>query len=312
MMVADSPETTFVSRLLALRAGAADNLDLRNKASAEVRDHLSLIRKSAEANLLASGHGTNCAIELSQQQDEIVRGLLALACAAHATSVEATGLAVIAVGGYGRGTLAPGSDIDLLFLVPDKITEATPKLVEFILYALWDARQKVGHATRTIDDCLSLARSDTTILTSMLEARFVAGNVKFFGDMIHRYRRSVVQKGAKSFVADKLAERDQRHTKYGLSRYAVEPDIKDGKGGLRDLHTLFWIASSCLMQIRQMSWRRRACSARMNCGAFRNVRIFFGRCVAICISSASAAKINCHSTCKAISPSGWAIRPIAG
>ena len=242
MMVADSPETTFVSRLLALRAGAADNLDLRNKASAEVRDHLNLIRQSAEANLLASGHGTNCAIELSQQQDEIVRGLLALACAAHATSVEATGLAVIAVGGYGRGTLAPGSDIDLLFLVPDKITEATPKLVEFILYALWDARQKVGHATRTIDDCLSLARSDTTILTSMLEARFVAGNVKFFGDMIHRYRRSVVQKGAKSFVADKLAERDQRHTKYGLSRYAVEPDIKDGKGGLRDLHTLFWIA----------------------------------------------------------------------
>ena len=242
MMVVDSPETSFASQLLALRATAVDTLDLRNKASGLVREQLNQTRKIAEANLIATGHGTNCAIELSQKQDEIIRGLLELACAAHGTSVAATGLSVIAVGGYGRGTLAPGSDIDLLFLVPDKITEATPKLVEFILYALWDARQKVGHATRTIDDCLSLARSDTTILTSMLEARFVAGNVKFFGDMIHRYRRSVVQKGAKSFVADKLAERDQRHTKYGLSRYAVEPDIKDGKGGLRDLHTLFWIA----------------------------------------------------------------------
>ncbi len=237
-----SSETPFAAQLLALRVGAANNLDLRNKASAELRDHLSQIRKNAEANLIATGHGTNCAIELSQKQDEIIRGLLDLACAAHATSVEATGLAVIAVGGYGRGTLAPGSDIDLLFLVPDKALEPTPKLVEFILYALWDARQKVGHATRTIDDCLSLARSDTTILTSMLEARFVAGNARLFGDMIHRYRRNVVQKGARSFVADKLAERDQRHTKYGLSRYAVEPDIKDGKGGLRDLHTLFWIA----------------------------------------------------------------------
>jgi [protein-PII] uridylyltransferase len=215
-------------------------LGLRNKASALLRSHLKSIHDEAERRLFKNGDGTACAMFLSEAEDQIIRALFARA--ATATKANVDNISIVAVGGYGRGTLAPGSDIDLLFLVPDAQSTAINKLVEFILYALWDARQKVGHATRTIEDCIKMARSDNTINTSMLEARFVAGDATLFTTMVQRYRQSVVQKNAKSFVADKLSERDLRHAKYGESRYAVEPDIKDGKGGLRDLHTLFWIA----------------------------------------------------------------------
>ena len=114
--------------------------------------------------------------------------------------------------------------------------------MEFILYCLWDTRQKVGHATRSIDECIRLARSDNTILTAILEARFICGDEALFQRLVSEFRREIVSKGAKEFIADKLGERDLRHLKVGESRYIVEPDVKDGKGGLRDLNTLFWIA----------------------------------------------------------------------
>ncbi len=221
---------------------AQDLLPLRNAASARVREILQSTRTAAEEQLKIDGKGTRCAEHLSAVQDAIIQGLYALACKAVGLSDHEKAISVIAVGGYGRATLAPGSDIDLLFLVPDGKSPAVDKVVEFLLYALWDARQKVGHATRTIEDCIALVKTDNTIMTSILEARFICGNSALFASMIHRYRRGVVQKSAKQFVTDKLAERDQRHARYGESRYSVEPDIKDGKGGLRDLNTLFWIA----------------------------------------------------------------------
>jgi [protein-PII] uridylyltransferase len=217
-------------------------LALRNAASAHVRDVLQHVRQAADATLQRDGRGTACAERLSQAEDEIIQRLYGLAAKSAGLAAPDKAVAIIAVGGYGRGTLAPGSDIDLLFLVPDAKSERTDKVVEFLLYALWDARQKVGHATRTIDDCLALVKTDNTIMTAVLEARFICGNRALFEDMVQRFRKGVVQKSAKQFVTDKLAERDQRHARYGESRYAVEPDIKDGKGGLRDLHTLFWIA----------------------------------------------------------------------
>ncbi len=219
-----------------------DLLALRNTATARVKTLLEDNRTAAEAQLQKSGKGTRCAEFLATAQDAIIQGLYALACKAVGLKAPDKALSVIAVGGYGRATLAPGSDIDLLFLVPDGKSAETDKVVEFLLYALWDARQKVGHATRTIEDCLALARTDNTIMTSILEARFICGDATLFADMNGRYRKSVVKKSAKQFVSEKLAERDQRHARYGESRYAVEPDIKDGKGGLRDLNTLFWIA----------------------------------------------------------------------
>jgi [protein-PII] uridylyltransferase len=219
-----------------------DLLSLRNTASAHVRNILDETRTAAEIQLKADGKGTRCAEHLAAVQDDIIKALFKLACKAVGLKNADKALSVIAVGGYGRATLAPGSDIDLLFLVPSGKSVEVDKVVEFLLYALWDARQKVGHATRTIEDCLALVKTDNTIMTSILEARFICGNKTLFDDLIQRYRKGVVQKSAKQFVADKLAERDQRHARYGESRYSVEPDIKDGKGGLRDLHTLFWIA----------------------------------------------------------------------
>ncbi len=219
-----------------------DVLTLRNAASERVREILQSARLAAEMQLKIDGNGTRCAESLSSAQDAIIQGLYQLACKAVQLEESDKALSIIAVGGYGRATLAPGSDIDLLFLVPDTKSAAVDKVVEFLLYALWDARQKVGHATRTIEDCLALARTDNTIMTSILEARFICGNNALFADMIQRYRKGVVQKSTKQFVTEKLAERDLRHARYGESRYSVEPDIKDGKGGLRDLHTLFWIA----------------------------------------------------------------------
>ena len=151
-------------------------------------------------------------------------------------------MAIVAVGGYGRGTLAPGSDIDLLFVLPQRQSQRVQNIAEFILYTLWDMRQKVGHATRSIDECIRLAKTDNTILTAILEARFICGEQPVFDQLVREFRRDIVAKGAREFVADKLAERDLRLHKSGESRYLVEPDVKDGKGGLRDLNTLFWIA----------------------------------------------------------------------
>jgi len=151
-------------------------------------------------------------------------------------------LAIIAVGGYGRGELAPYSDIDLLFLLPYKRTPHTEQVVEYLLYLLWDLGLKIGQSTRSIDECLRQARSDLTIRTGLLEARYLWGEQALFNELRRRFDSDIVKGSAAQFVASKLAERDARHKRVGDSRYQLEPNIKEGKGGLRDLHTLFWIA----------------------------------------------------------------------
>ena len=151
-------------------------------------------------------------------------------------------LAVVAVGGYGRGTLAPFSDLDLLFLRPYKQTAHAESVIEYMLYALWDLGFKVGHASRTVEECLRLSKEDFTIRTSILEARRLTGDQALSADLIKRFRAEVVKGTGAQFVAAKLKERDERQERAGASRYLVEPNVKDGKGGLRDLNTLFWIA----------------------------------------------------------------------
>ena len=151
-------------------------------------------------------------------------------------------LAVAATGGYGRGTLAPGSDVDLLFLLPYKQTAWGESVVEAMLYVLWDLKLKVGHATRSVEECLREAHGDMTIRTSLLEARFLFGDRELFDNLEKRFDQEIVATSAAEFVDAKLKERDARVAKAGASRYLVEPNVKDGKGGLRDLNTLFWIA----------------------------------------------------------------------
>ncbi len=155
---------------------------------------------------------------------------------------EAERLSLVAVGGYGRGDLAPGSDIDLLFVLPYKQTPWGESVVEYMLYMLWDLGLKVGHATRTVRQCVELSKSDMTIRTALLEMRYLWGDRPLFDELKAAYWRDVVPGTDREFVEAKMAERARRHERAGESRYLVEPNIKESKGGLRDLQTLFWIA----------------------------------------------------------------------
>jgi [protein-PII] uridylyltransferase len=202
-------------------------------------------RATAQAVLLKDRHGRRCAERLCFMQDEIIRILYSAATRhlyrSHIPS-GAERMAVVATGGYGRGLMAPESDIDLLFILPYKQTAWGEQVAEAILYCLWDMGLKVGHATRSVDESIRQARGDMTIRTAILETRFLTGDQPLYDELVARFDKEVVQGTAFEFVTAKLAEREERHRRGGQSRYLVEPNVKDGKGGLRDLHTLFWIA----------------------------------------------------------------------
>src|SRR6202140_3063463 len=202
-------------------------------------------RTTAQDVLLKDRHGRHCAERLCFVQDEIIRILYAAATRhlyrSHIPS-GAERMAVVATGGYGRGLMAPESDIDLLFILPYKQTAWGEQVAEAILYCLWDMGLKVGHATRSVDESIRQARGDMTIRTAILETRFLTGDKPLYDELVGRFDKEVVQGTAAEFVTAKLAEREERHRRAGQSRYLVEPNVKDGKGGLRDLHTLFWIA----------------------------------------------------------------------
>lgn len=202
-------------------------------------------RAAAQAILLKDRHGRRCAERLCHVQDEIIRILYSAATRHLYRSPIPSGaerMAVVATGGYGRGLMAPESDIDLLFILPYKQTAWGEQVAEAILYCLWDMGLKVGHATRSVDESIRQARGDMTIRTAILETRFLTGDQPLYDELVARFDKDVVQGTASEFVTAKLAEREERHRRGGQSRYLVEPNVKDGKGALRDLHTLFWIA----------------------------------------------------------------------
>ena len=157
------------------------------------------------------------------------------------SSTDDEALALLAVGGYGRGEMAPQSDIDLLFLMPKHITPRAKSVIEAMLYILWDLHLKVGHSSRTLSDCLKLGAEDFTIRTALLEQRFLVGDKAPAATLAKRLKSELFQGTETEFVAAKLTERDERHERQG-ERYVVEPNVKEGKGGLRDLQSLYWIA----------------------------------------------------------------------
>ncbi len=150
-------------------------------------------------------------------------------------------ICLLGVGGYGRGQMAPHSDVDIAFLTPWKQTSWTEQVIEAMLYTLWDLGLKVGQSSRSLDETVRLAKSDLTIRTALLESRFIWGDARLNDEASARFRKEVVAGTDRDFVAAKLEERNDRHRRMGDSRYVVEPNVKEGKGGLRDLHTLFWI-----------------------------------------------------------------------
>ena len=224
---------------------AGNERELRLAVSRLLRAALARGRAAIERMLLADRHGRRCAERLCAMQDEIVRLVFEFAIKhlyPAQNPSEAERMAIVATGGYGRGVLAAGSDIDLLFLLPYKQTAWGESVAETILYCLWDMGLKVGHATRSVSECIRAAKADMTTRTAVLEARYLLGERKLYDELMARFDKDVVQGTAAEFVAAKLAEREERHRRAGQSRYLVEPNVKDGKGGLRDLHTLYWIA----------------------------------------------------------------------
>jgi [protein-PII] uridylyltransferase len=220
----------------ALRAKLLETLKEALKAGTAV------IRARLESD---KTRGSDAVAEHSYLMDQIIRILFDQTTAHFVRrGVPTTGerLSILAIGGYGRGELAPLSDIDLLFLLPYKETPFSEQLVEFMLYMLWDLGLKVGHAVRSIEENLTHARADMTIRTALLDSRWIWGDQDLAQEFIDRFRKEVKRGTANQFVAAKLAERDARHQKLGDSRYRLEPNVKEDKGGLRDLHTLYWIA----------------------------------------------------------------------
>lgn len=202
-------------------------------------------QKTAENILKQNGNGEQCAKRLSLLIDVIIETLYQFVVERVfplPNPSDGERIALIAVGGYGRGTLAPRSDIDIHFLLPWKQTPWGEQVMEYILYMLWDVGLKVGHATRNIEDSIRMAKEDMTVRTALLEARFLIGNRQLFDELMHRFEDKVVRDTSPAFIRAKLAERDARHQKAGETRYLVEPNVKESKGGQRDLQTLLWIA----------------------------------------------------------------------
>src|SRR5947208_12313121 len=247
---ADQPpvliDTQAIAAELAQRAAdyAGRERELRTAVAQRLKSALAQGRAAAEQLLMKDRHGRACVERLCVMQDEIIRLIYDLVSKLYRslTPSDSERMAVVATGGYGRGLLAPGSDIDLLFLLPYKQTAWGESVAEGILYCLWDMGLKVGHATRSVDECIRQAKADMTIRTALLEARYLLGDRALYDEFAARFDKDIVRHTAPEFVAAKLAEREERLRRAGQSRYLVEPNVKDGKGGLRDLHTLFWIA----------------------------------------------------------------------
>ena len=219
----------------------------RNLVKAALQDELTSA-KALAAEMFEKGrlNGLEMARRLSAIHDEILTALYDYAVhhvvrAPNPTTAER--MAICAVGGYGRAEMAPFSDLDLLFLLADKKGSSfTESVTEYVLYMLWDLGLKVGHSTRTTEQCISLAKEDQTILTSLLDLRFIAGDKPLASDLYLKYGKFVSAGRGRNYITAKLEERDGRHEREGNSRYVIEPNIKEGKGGLRDLHVLYWIA----------------------------------------------------------------------
>jgi len=261
-----TPATDLPDEALAAAAAAANP---REAVSALLATRYEGARARAIRRLEAGAGGVEVARAFAAAADDMIGQLWRFTTEVlfpAPNPTEAERLAVLAVGGYGRGVLAPFSDLDLLFLRPWKTTARTESVVEFMLYVLWDLGLKVGSAVRSMDESLSLARQDMTIRTTLLEARPLVGDVALAATLLERFRTEVARSDPRPFIAAKLAERDQRHQKAGAVRYKVEPNLKDGKGGLRDLNTLFWIARGVTperdhdFEMRRGGRRRRSAS----------------------------------------------------
>ena len=233
-------EEKYNQDLQQLAKETANKDQLRAGVLTEMKAQLADARTRLAKRLQTERDGADYVGAHAHALDILIRGALNLACTHIFKTMPKFGL--MAVGGYGRGELAPHSDIDLLFVMPERGSKQQEPLIEFLLYLLWDMGLTVGHASRSIRQNLSAADEDVTICTSLLEMRPIGGDSAACEKMMAAFSKWLGRQPAAVFVSAKLEERDARIIRTGGTRYAVEPNVKDGKGGLRDLHTLFWIA----------------------------------------------------------------------
>ncbi len=151
-------------------------------------------------------------------------------------------LVLLALGSYGRKELSPHSDLDLLFLVPDEISQWTQVFTERMLYMLWDIGLDVGYSTRTAKDCYTLAKDNYEVLTSIIDGRYLKGDSIFLSTFKWDFKKRVLEKVGSDFVRAKLQIMEDRLEKHGGTVYVLEPNLKEGMGGLRDIHTALWVA----------------------------------------------------------------------
>jgi [protein-PII] uridylyltransferase len=192
----------------------------------------------------AGAGGREIVTAYSGMLDHLICHLYSVACdeAARRFPGQKPGCAVVAQGGYGRGELNPHSDVDLLFLYPWKATPFVESVTEKILYTLWDAGLQVGNAVRAIGETMRLAEADMKVKTALLETRFLCGDFRLFEEFEGAVEKRLVKRQVARFIREKLEETRARHAAFGGSVYLLEPDVKEGQGGLRDIHTARWIA----------------------------------------------------------------------
>ena len=244
--------TTAATAALDLRAAA------REPRVAHWRARLAEERARLRAQFIARSDPPRLLRGLAQATDDVVKGVWA------ETAMPASA-ALVAVGGYGRGQLYPHSDVDVLILLSSPPDGACAYAIERLLTSLWDIGIELGHAVRTIDECLDAMRADATVRTSLLEQRHVAGSRRLQGEFQRRFDEAL---DVRAFFDAKALEQQQRHLKYHDAAYNLEPNVKESPGGLRDLQTVIWIARAARLG---RSWRDLARNGLMTVGEARAV-----------------------------------------
>jgi [protein-PII] uridylyltransferase len=208
------------------------------------RAYLEVIRDEAAEHHFAGASGTEVVREYTSAIDDMMRALFRYADAEHTRHYAKLHqkLCVVARGGYGRAELNPYSDIDLLFIHDYKRGPYAEIVTEIMLHALWDAGLIVGHGIRNARECVRMAGTDLKEKTAILDARFLAGDDAIWSELQELLVTDVLNKNQQKFFQAKLEETRERHAKYGDSIYLLEPQLKEGEGGLRDLHTALWLA----------------------------------------------------------------------
>ncbi len=232
---------------------------LRTQALDAARDYLHIRQESVKRRFLGGSlRADRAVVELSNAMDQLLKWLLSLSMEnAQAQSLlpaaielSEAPLALLAVGGYGRKEMFPYSDVDILILHDGTHAPAVEAIAQFMLYVLWDLGLKLGQSIHPLS-AIPEQKKDLATLSSWLDARVIAGNRTLYNQLRREIFGKRPQAEEVAFVKDKMTEREKRHAAWGDSRYILEPNIKEGKGGLRDLHTLYWLARY-IYNIRRM------------------------------------------------------------